>query len=245
MEQLSFQVADYEGPLDLILQLVQKHKLDIYDIEISQLLDQYLEHIQQMQQVNLDLSSEFLEMASRLVYIKTVSLLPRHEEEAEQMRQELTGQLLEYQACQQAAQLLRERSAGFDRLVRSPMELERDPLYANVHEPQVLLKAYLQAVGRGKRRLPPPASTFAPIVTRRVVSVKSRVIYVLKHLYQKPQVPLQDLFQEGGERSELVATFLAVLELMKTGRVHLDPEENLHLCPGGGRPLELSELVDE
>ena len=69
----------------MLLQLVQKHKLNIYDIEISKLLDQYLEHIQVMQQVNLDLSSEFLEMASRLVYIKTVMLLPRHEEEAEQM----------------------------------------------------------------------------------------------------------------------------------------------------------------
>ncbi len=249
MEQLSFQVADYEGPLDLLLQLVQKHKLNIYDIEISKLLDQYLEHIQVMQQVNLDLSSEFLEMASRLVYIKTVMLLPRHEEEAEQMRRELTGQLLEYQACQQAAQLLREREGGLDRITRPPMELERDPLYGNVHRPQELCKAYLQAVGRGKRRLPPPASTFAPIVTRRVVSVRSRVIYVLKRLYQQEHVPFEALFQEGEDRSELVATFLAVLELMKTGRILLDQQEMLHLVPGGGRgeveSMELSDLVDE
>ena len=107
MEQLSFRVAEVEGPLDLILQLITKHKLNIYDIEITRLLEQYLAYIQQWQEQDLDVASEFLEMASRLVYIKSVSLLPKHEELEEQLKKELTGQLIEYPVCKQVAELLR------------------------------------------------------------------------------------------------------------------------------------------
>ena len=95
-EQLSFKVAQVEGPLDLILQLISKHKLNIYDIEIAKLLEQYLDYVEQMQSQQLEIASEFLEMASRLVYIKSVSLLPKHEELEEQLKKELTGQLIEY-----------------------------------------------------------------------------------------------------------------------------------------------------
>ena len=85
-EQLSFKVAQVEGPLDLILQLISKHKLNIYDIEIAKLLEQYLDYVEQMQSQQLEVASEFLEMASRLVYIKSVSLLPKHEELEEQLK---------------------------------------------------------------------------------------------------------------------------------------------------------------
>ena len=98
-EQLSFKVAQVEGPLDLILQLISKHKLNIYDIEIAKLLEQYLDYVEQMQSQQLEVASEFLEMASRLVYIKSVSLLPKHEELEEQLKKELTGQLIEYTLC--------------------------------------------------------------------------------------------------------------------------------------------------
>ena len=109
-EQLSFKVAQVEGPLDLILQLISKHKLNIYDIEIAKLLEQYLDYVEQMQSQQLEVASEFLEMASRLVYIKSVSLLPKHEELEEQLKKELTGQLIEYTLCRQVAQLLKKLS---------------------------------------------------------------------------------------------------------------------------------------
>ena len=101
MEQLSFRTAEFEGPLDLLLHLIAKHKLDIYDVQISALLEQYMAYIRAAQDADLELASEFLEMASRLVYIKTVSLLPRHEEESRQLKTELQGQLLEAQVCLQ------------------------------------------------------------------------------------------------------------------------------------------------
>lgn len=90
MEKLSYKLETFEGPLDLLLYLITKNKLDICDIQISELLDQYMEQINAMQEADMDVSSEFLEMAARLVYMKTVSLLPKHEE-MEALRQELTG----------------------------------------------------------------------------------------------------------------------------------------------------------
>ena len=90
VEQLSFKVAQVEGPLDLILQLISKHKLNIYDIEITKLLEQYLAYMEVIQSREMEIASEFLEMASRLVYIKSVSLLPKHEELEEQLKKELT-----------------------------------------------------------------------------------------------------------------------------------------------------------
>ena len=109
MSVIEFKLEKFEGPLDLLLSLIAKHKLDIYDIPISQLLEQYLEYISQMQSHDMDVASEFLEMASRLVYIKTMMLLPKHEEEAEMLKIELEGQLLEYSVCKQVAEELRKR----------------------------------------------------------------------------------------------------------------------------------------
>ena len=96
MEKLSYKLPAFEGPLDLLLYLVSKNKLNIFDIQISELVDQYTEHIDVMKEQNMDITSEFLEMAARLIYIKTVYLLPKHEE-ADELKKELSGQLIEYQ----------------------------------------------------------------------------------------------------------------------------------------------------
>ncbi len=119
--QLSFRVSDeYEGPLDLILALITKHQVNIWDIEITSLLEQYMAYIRARQEQDLEVASEFLEMASRLVYIKTVSLLPKYEDEEEKAKAELVGQLLEYQACKAAAALLGERTGPRRGLAPSP-----------------------------------------------------------------------------------------------------------------------------
>ena len=98
MEQLNYKIDVFEGPMDLLLHLISKHKLNINDIPIVELVNQYLDYVRQMQEQDFDIAGEFLEMAARLIYIKTVSLLPRHEE-AEILKKELTGELIEYQDC--------------------------------------------------------------------------------------------------------------------------------------------------
>lgn len=100
MDKISYKLPVFEGPMDLLLHLINKHKLNIYDIPILELVEQYVAAVRQMQEdENLEVTSEFLEMAARLVYLKTVSLLPVHEE-ADQLKKELTGELLEYRDCQ-------------------------------------------------------------------------------------------------------------------------------------------------
>ena len=222
MEAMQFKLQVFEGPLDLLLHLIAKHKLDINDIEISLLLEQYLDYIAQMKDADLEVTADFLAMAARLVYIKTAALLPRHEEESEKLKQELSGQLIEYQLLKAVAGRLRGmyQSGVF---VRKPQKLPRDTQYRLRHEPSALVQAYLMAAGRAKRRLPPPRSSFAGIVSRRVVPVEGRILYILGRLYAEGEADY-DSFFAGGDRSERVATFLAVLELVKSKRIRLSDD---------------------
>ena len=220
MEKISYKLPVFEGPLDLLLHLISKNKLNIQDIAVSDLLEQYLAHIAAMQEADMDVASEFLEMAARLVHMKTVSLLPKHEE-SEQLKKELTGQLLEYQTAKEIAALLAARTEGFDLFCREPSPLPADKTYRCTHQPKELLCAYLDAAEKGKRRLPPPQAAFTPIVAKPIVSVTSRIVFVLRRLWGKKTVPMRGLLAQAQSRSELVATFLAVLELVRGKRVEV------------------------
>lgn len=220
--QLNFKLDVFEGPLDLLLHLISKHKLNINDIEISKLLEQYMDAIAEMKMADLEVTSEFLEMAARLVYIKTVSLLPRHEE-ADDLKKELTGQLLEYQACKAAAARLALQNNGYNIFVRQPEKIPIDKTYTREHMSDELLFAYLDVIGKAKRKLPPPASAFSGIVTKRMVSVTSRIIFVLRKLYNSGKVEYNQFFTTG-DRSEMVATFLAMLELIKSKRITISDD---------------------
>ena len=220
---LQYKLSVFEGPLDLLLLLISKNKIDICDIEISLLLSQYMEQIEKMQSEDMDIASEFLEMASRLVYIKSVMLLPKYKEEAEQLKSELQGQLIEYALCRQVAAKLAPM-VSFDKFTRGASPVEFDLTYNRVHPPMDIAKAYTAAVGRGKRRLPPSREAFSGIVERKVISVNSRIIRVMRSLRHKKHVPYAELFNACSGKSDLVATFLAVLELVKGKRVYIDGE---------------------
>ncbi len=223
MDKLSYRLEGFEGPLDLLLYLISKHQLNIYDINLTALLEQYTAHIRAMEAADMEVASEFLEMASRLVYLKTVSLLPRHDE-AEQLREELTGELLEYQTCRKMAAVLGGMTEGFGCFVRPPEPAPVNKTYARRHEAAVLLDSYLAAVGRGQRRLPPPTTVFSKIVAKKMVSVSSRIVHVLRGLWNGQRQRFSALFRQAESRSELVATFLAVLELVKARRVTVSGE---------------------
>ena len=221
MEKLSYKLEVFEGPMDLLLHLITKHKLDIYDIPIIELVDQYTAYVRAMQDENMDVASEFLEMAARLVYMKTVSLLPKHEE-IEQLKDELVGELLEYEVCKQIAGKLGTMTEGFNYYVRKPEEIEVETRYQLVHGSNMRLDAYLSAVGRGQRRQPPSTTVFTKIVAKKVVAVSTKIVHVMRRLWKGNKTKLSNIFKEAKDRSELVATFLAVLELCKSNRVKID-----------------------
>ncbi len=239
MDAISYKLPVFEGPLDLLLYLVQKHKLNIYDIPIAELLQQYMDTIRQMQQTDLDVATEFLEMAARLVQIKSAMLLPRHDEEAQQLKRELSGELIEYQLCQQMAGQLAQLYVGGDLFLRQPEEVEPDLTYRRVHPPETMRQAYLAAAGRGQRRLPPPVQAFRGIVARQIVSVSSKITFVLRRLYKEKTVSYPTLFQTAQSKSELVATFLALLELIKGRRIRVDGEGEKQTVTMLTRPSKL------
>lgn len=224
MTQLSFRLSDFEGPLDLLLHLISNHKLDILDIEISELLRQYIDFIENRTDRNLEVTSEFLEMAARLVHIKTVMLLPRHEEEADDLKNRLTGELMEYQLCKLAAQQLYTLAEENRVYVRAPMQLEADMTYRLTHPASVLLEAAASSTGKAVRRRALQPTAFSGIVKRRVVSVNSRIIHLMRKFYRNPNSRFKALFDDQKDRSELVATFLAVLELIKGGRITISED---------------------
>ena len=213
-----YKTEEFEGPLDLLLQLIARNKLNIYDIKISLLVEQYLEQIKLMQDNEMDVASEFLEMASRLLYIKTVSLLPKHEE-GELLKQELTGELLEYRVCKKVAETLSAMTDGFDTFVRPPEPFEADKTYALTHESVDVYNAYVTAMGRMDRRIAVPTKAFTKIVAKKIYSVSSKIIFVMRNLWGRGKKRLLNLYKTAKDRSELVATFLAVLELTKANRV--------------------------
>lgn len=229
METISFKLSVFEGPLDLLLSLITKHKLDIYDIPITKLLEQYLEYISAAKKMDMELSSEFLEMAARLVQIKSAMLLPT-DDEAEVLKQELTGELIEYHLCKVASSRLGSGYRGNVFFVRNPMEIEMDMTYTKVHKTSELFIAYSNINVKQHRRALPNAERFSDIVDRPVVSVTGKIINLMKSLIKKKSISFRSIFyKEKFERSEKVATFLALLELIRSGRVKIDQNDNITL----------------
>lgn len=226
MEEISYKLDVFEGPMDLLLHLISKHKIDINDIPIFLLVEQYIDYVRQMQEENMDVASEFLEMAARLVYIKTVSLLPVHEDEAEALKEELQGELSEYKDCQLMAEKLSQQANGFDHLSREPEKFAPDMTYTRLHEPYELFKAYIAAVGRGKRNLPPPIEAFSGIVAHKIVPIRERVTFIMDKLFRQKRQRFIAFFEKAESRSELVATFLALLSLAKDKKILLNQSDS-------------------
>ena len=219
---MTFHLEDFDGPLELLLALVAKHKMDLHNIPILELIDQYTRTVEQADP-DPEAASAFIEMAARLVEMKSYLLLPRSEE-GERMKQEFTGQLIEYDQCRRMAALLREKAEAAPVFVRPPMEVEFDTTYDLHHAPQVLADYWEALAGRTRLRREPTQQQFEPLVSAPVVSVNSRVVYILRQLIGGSARKLGQLFSRRQSRSTHVATFLALLELVRGGRVTLGPD---------------------
>lgn len=229
MPNINYKLEVFEGPMDLLLHLITKHKLNIYDIPISQLVEQYLDYVDKMKDENLEVASEFLEMAARLVYIKTVSLLPVYEE-AEKLRRELSGELIEYAECKHVALALSEKTEGFDFISRSPTAFPTDMSYNRIHDSLELLNAYMRVVGKRLRKIPPPLDSFKTIVAKKIVSVSTKIKSIISLLVSEKTTKFSDIIMTSESRSDMVAAFLAILELAKTNHIKLSGDsDNLQI----------------
>lgn len=234
MDKISYKIDVFEGPMDLLLHLISKHKLNIYDIPIVTLVEQYVAYVRQMQEEDMYVASEFLEMAARLVYLKSVSLLPVHTE-AEELKSELQGELIEYRDMKAMAEKLSENTDGFSKFIRKQEKIEIDQTYKRFHEVGELFEAYISAAGRKLKQLPPPIEAFREIVVKKVVSVSSKISNIFKKLSSKSKKSnWKSMFSDAESRSDMVATFLALLELTKSKKIKV---------VGNGEEAEV-ELID-
>lgn len=230
-EEMTFHLEDFDGPLELLLTLAAKHKMDLHNIPILELIDQYTRAVAGAPDAEPERASAFIEMAAHLVEMKSYLLLPRSAE-GERMKQELTGQLIEYDQCRRMAGQLRAAAGRTDCFVRAPARLEWDNTYALHHAPQVLADCMAALAGRTAARRPPTQQQFEPLVSAPQVSVTSRVVHILRRLAAGGAACMEQLFSPRLGRGTNVATFLALLELVRGGRVRLGPAGELTMRRG-------------
>ncbi len=229
-EQINFKLEIYDGPLDLLLTLITKQKINIYDIPIAKILDQYLEYMELCQLYNADLSSEFIVMACELLYIKSKMLLPSEEEE-EDPRDDLVRSLIEYSEVKKAAQFLAQREKEYyHRYYPTPQE----PIVkveAVLTDPALLWEAFSQMrASLREERERKKKEDVQNIFSAKVTPVESKVVFVLRRMVKAfprgNSVSFVSMIREQGDRSDRVATFLAILELVHSGRVSFERKED-------------------
>lgn len=223
---------DFSGPLDVILLLLSKNKIEIRDIQISVILEQYLAYLDEMKRMDLEIASEFITMASHLVLIKTKMLLSEAEQQEGLSEMELLIQSLEQRQRQEIMEKLRAPAAylenrndiGCSTFTKNPEPLRRDSTYRYQHDRQDLVEAFFEIQDRSKAKLPSPVTAFQGIVGKEPYPVEKKAAELLKRLISKGKQRLRSLFRGNRSRSEVVATFLSLLELCKLRSVEIQEE---------------------
>ena len=226
------EMQDFEGPLDLILFLLGKNKLEIQDISISLICGQYIAWLEQRQKMDLEVASEFVTMASQLVYIKTRMLLSIEDEEAQSEMDALIQSLEERRRNENYVQVkaLTVKLApmgefGRNIVTRNPEPVKRGKIYEYDQDKADLLLAMAEIQSRSARTLAPPQAAFEGIVHHEPYPVESKAREILRRLKEQGITRFRLLFRGNRSRSEVVATFLAVLELCRACVIRLAGSE--------------------
>ena len=225
-------MEDFEGPLDVIFLLLSKNKIEIQDVSITAILEQYLAYLDEMKRLDMEIASEFITMASHLMLIKTKMLLSAAEAAEAQSELDLLRQSLIERQRKEAIEQIRlavtvlepRNEVGRCIFTKEPEPLRRDSTYRYKHEPEDLLRALDEMAERSQRRLPPPTVNFKGIVGREPYPVSRKAREVVRSLVLRGIQRLKNLFKGSRSRTEIVATFLAILDLCKTNSVSLEDD---------------------
>ena len=228
MEEMKYKLESFEGPLDLLLTLIKKNKVSIWDIPIVEITDQYLEAISGIEKTMLDNTGEFIILASQLLYIKSKMLLPKNEEEDEEdPREELAQRLYEYKKIKEVSQEMRKSEFSSKYMVFRNEEDIKFPVpeYNIDHGINELIDAFDNILARRIRKLKPEKRAFYGIVGRELVSVDDMVAKIENVLHTKKKIEFSCLFQPEDTRPEMIATFMALLEMIKQRRIRADYDD--------------------
>ncbi len=235
----------FEGPLELLLHLLKKNKVSIYEIPIVSITKQYCEYMEACKEYDIEYSSEFIVMAAELLYIKSKMLLPKREEvEEEDPRADLAKRLAEYQKMKIISEILKEKEfSDYHNFYKLPESLPKlPPDYSDQKfDVDKLWSAFLTVLDKKERKEPPPKSAFGGIVGREPISVKSRADYIKSRLTHKKRVRFSSLFEDIDSKPSIIATFLALLEMIKLEIIWANGEgEELYI-----EKLKEGDIIDE
>ena len=227
-------LEDFEGPLDVIFLLLSKNKIEIQDVSISAILEQYLAYLEEMKRLDMEIASEFITMASHLMLIKTKMLLSAAEQAEAESELDLLRQSLVERRRKEAMEQIRlavtelepRNEIGRCLFTKEPEPLRRDNTYRYQHDVRDLLRALDAITERNARQLPPPTANFMGIVGKEPYPIGRKTGEVLRQLVLRGMERLKNLFKGNKSRSEVVATFLAILDLCKTNTVVLEDDVN-------------------
>ena len=230
----SEQMEDFEGPLDVIFLLLSKNKIEIQDVSITAILEQYLAYLDEMKRLDMEIASEFITMASHLMLIKTKMLLSAAEQAEAQTELDMLRQSLIERQRKEAIEQIRtavtwlepRNEIGRCMFTKEAEPLRKDQTYRYQHEVKDLLLALDDITERNQRQLPPPTVNFKGIVGKERYPVTRKAGEVLRQLILRGVEKLKNLFRGNKSRSEIVATFLAVLEMCKVGSVTLEDDNS-------------------
>jgi len=234
---VEFKLEAFEGPLDLLLHLIDKNKIDIYDIPVGELTEQYISYISDMKNRNMENMSEFIVMAATLVEIKTNMLLPKviDEEEETDPREELVNRLEEYKRFKKAAEILGENQRfgeayifkGPDLKIMSEFKNKKKDISEIIGEADIsaLYQAFLEVLKRREIRRDNIRSGFDS-VERDLFTIEDKIQYISDLIFLRKKFRFVEAFKENVSRQEIVITFLAVLELIKVKRISVTQEKN-------------------
>ena len=217
---LTYRLDEFEGPLDLLLTLIEKNKVDIADIPIAKIVEQYLEYINEAERLDLEVACEFIVMASTLMLIKSKMLLPRDPAKDEDPRRELVDALLIYQKAKEDAETLRPRYSEYSgRLAKDNEEIPAEKGFPLGLDAALLTKALNVMVNRLKQTNEVPTTLINPLIKRRVVSVEEQIDGIIEKLTINESASFFYLLKDAEDRSELLAAFMGILELIKIRRI--------------------------
>ena len=225
MDAITYRLDQFEGPLDLLLTLIQKNKVSITDIPISLICDQYVEYIAEAQKMDMDIAAEFIVMASELMLIKSRMLLPRDEEKEDDPRATLTDALLRYQQAKEASAKLTPLFAYYGgRMVKDTDEISVDKTYVHDQDVTSLCAAIRRVIAYNNALEKAATTTFTPMISKPIIPVEIKIVSILRTIEQRGIASLEDLVIGEVTLPDLIASFLGVLELVKIRKLLVEDD---------------------
>lgn len=227
MEEIQYKLDSFEGPLDLLLSLIQKNKVSIEDIPISLICDQYIEYIEEAQLLNMDIATEFLVMASELMLIKSKMLLPKVKEDEEDPRAALADALLKYSQAKEAAKKMALLYPKFSqRMEKDTDEISIDKTFVADQSIESLSIAVRRIITYNENRPKPEKNVFKPMISSPIVPVEVKITRILSKMgSENRRFHIQELLDDATSLPDLIAIFLGILELIKIRRVSIIEDE--------------------